>query len=258
MSKSFPEANRRYIRGYSMYTPSLRGLQRLPTRCRSFCFRCPLVEDPFVRKRRALTPKFSSSDGLAIPRRVKKVVLPGTPTRSVTSTPTPRSSRRYTPYVDRVNPREPSKPLLSHQSPPTQALIRKAMHGYRADAIARTFFYQATKDLNAPHRALRFECDIKYQENVLKMIMRCDSQVRGEVVLAAHAAVPAAFNLGTGRGSPDVNKLFVALLLTKNNFVFREIQVQQVNPTTLHVIKRIGPYRKGIIAALIESKLFHT
>lgn len=104
--------------------------------------------------------------------------------------------------------------------------------------------------------------------------MRCDTQVRSEVVSAARASVPAAFNIGTGRGNPDDNKTFVVLLLTKSNFVFRELEVEELDTSTLHVVKvcicigtacdltgrdsqRIGPYRKGIIAALIEQEFFH-
>lgn len=107
---------------------------------------------------------------------------------------TPRheaQARPYTPYMDRGNAREPSKPLLGRHTPLTQAIIKRATQRYRADTIADNafldhdariklatkHFHGAARELEAHRRILRFEDDLAYQENVLKMVCAANSCV---------------------------------------------------------------------------------
>ncbi|KZV98596.1 hypothetical protein EXIGLDRAFT_763439 [Exidia glandulosa HHB12029] len=224
-----------------------------------------------VRRRKSVpSPKFSMSASTPVSRVAQRA--PVTPSRLRTpANPLQRAALRYTPYENRVNPRDPSKPLLTKQSPLSQNLLKRSMQKYRADTITRapfmdedarvrtatSIFHNVARELDADRRIYRFEDDLIYQENILKMIKRADSQVRGEVVSAARDIVGACFGLGPGRGDVGDNKRYVLHLLANMNFVFLSLMFEELDDGTLHNIQRTGPYRNAIFATLIQQEFFH-
>ncbi|KZV99340.1 hypothetical protein EXIGLDRAFT_762643 [Exidia glandulosa HHB12029] len=193
-----------------------------------------------------------------------------TPTATTPSSATAATS--YTPYANRVNPKDQSKPLLSHQSPLTRNIVKRAQQLYRAQIITKNafpddatradlaaqFILEAATDLEAPSRIARFQDDPTYQENTVKMVKRTDTQVRGEGVSAAREMVGAAYGLGPGLGNPDQVKRYVELLLANGNFVYRELETEDFDERTTVVKARSGPYRNPVIATLIQQEWFNS
>ncbi|KZV88705.1 hypothetical protein EXIGLDRAFT_696487 [Exidia glandulosa HHB12029] len=242
----------------------------------------PAPLEPAKRKRRTI--ELSSSDPVLVSRPNKKSKTPLAKPAASDQFTTPKANRvhqassgtgteqTFTPYNNHGNPRDPSKPLLTKQSPQTQSIVKRAAHQYRALVVTKTpfvpdpdrntaaskVFMAAAQDLDAMTRILRFEADEVYQDHVIKMIKRADSQVRGEVVSAARDIVGSSYGLGPGFGSQGENKAYVELLVTDLNFVFRIFEVENVNGQLRPKEGRSGPYRHPIFATLVQQEFFNS
>lgn len=116
------------------------------------------------------------------------VHAPVTPTRGGSGTVVRMTSSAtdadYTPYRNHINPRDPSKPLLTMQSPISRSIQKLAQQLYRADIItkkafpeddervelAAKFILKAAHQLGASRRIARFQDDRVYQDNMTKMV----------------------------------------------------------------------------------------
>lgn len=177
----------------------------------------------------------------------------------------------YTPFDEKKNPKDASKPLISLQTPITRNILKKGNHLYRANVITKNafpddaqrvedaarLFIQVATALDLPRRVSRFDGDQAYQEMAIKIIGRAGTQVRGETANAAREIVGPHYGLGASRGSVDQNKLYVEFLLTQGNFLYRELVSEEVDATTLRCTKRKGPYRNSILEQLLQQEYFH-
>ncbi|KAH7102017.1 hypothetical protein BKA62DRAFT_792401 [Auriculariales sp. MPI-PUGE-AT-0066] len=177
------------------------------------------------------------------------------------------TTRLFTPYVRRVNPRDSSKPLLKLQSPTSRALLRRAFTLYTAEAIAKdpfagdesrsalasSSFLAAADQLDYPRRHLRYINVPEYTEDIDRLLRQRDSQRRGQFSSTARSELRAHYPLGVSHGSSDVIAAWVKLALENNNFTFAELTL---SADKKNVIKRRGPYRHPIFAEIIFRELF--
>ncbi|EJD49142.1 hypothetical protein AURDEDRAFT_161627 [Auricularia subglabra TFB-10046 SS5] len=178
---------------------------------------------------------------------------------------------QYTPYVNKVNEKDHSKPLVSQQTPTTRHILKGAQHLQRANIVAKNafpdddareedcerFVIRIAKGLDAKRRILRFELDSTYHENMIKMVARAGTQVRGETANAARDLVGPQYALGQAKGTVEENKRFVEFLVSNGNFLYRKLEWEVVDNKTIRCTGRSGPYRHPIIPALIEQEFFH-
>lgn len=94
------------------------------------------------------------------------------------------SDSPYTPYANRLNPKDSSKPLLTLQSPTTRNILKRAQQLYRAEIITKSAFpedesrvdlaakyiLKAATELDALRRVARFQGDPVYQDNTVKIV----------------------------------------------------------------------------------------
>lgn len=105
----------------------------------------------------------------------------------------------FTPLTLRVNPKDPSKPLLTLQSPASRAIVKLARRYNRAHTIAKDAFLEdedrieaaiklilfvaSTGQLDHPRRILRFKEDPVYEEIMTKLVRDYPPAFRPRLVL---------------------------------------------------------------------------
>lgn len=230
-----------------------------------------LMEDivPAAKHKRKSDAKLSSSAPKALSKAVvvrAGPVNPQTPVKGDAA-----AGQQFTPYVNKVNEKDHSKPLISQQTPTTRHIVKGAQHLLRANIVAKNafpddeareedcerFVIRVAKGLDATRRIMRFEIDSTYHENMVKMVARAGTQVRGETANAARDLVGSQYQLGQPKGNVEENKRFVEFLVSNGNFLYRKLEYEILDDQTIRCTERSGPYRHAIINALIEQEFFH-
>lgn len=227
-------------------------------------------EPPAAKKTTRNAQLVTGTPVLLTNQKKRQLPVPASPAQDDAAEDGSVSEGPFTPYVPRINPKDPSKPLLSLQTPTTKSIAKKSQRLVRADIAAKQAFpdddarvelaersiIRVAKELGAERRIVRIEMDPIYRDHLVKLVLRAGTQVRGETANTARDIVGTQYALAS-KGTPDQIKLFVEFLLSQGNFLYHHLAWEQVDPQTIRCTARGGPYRHAIIDAVIAQEFFH-